>query len=125
MVWPTHKNAADWADAIRARAVEPVRIVLFVEDMARYGLHLHLGPGTQIEKIALDASPQARFNPSFDEPLAQELAEGEPGAIWICKQERWPDVQRRIAAMGYRAIPLGTPYQGRVMFRVTPIKATR
>ena len=125
VVWPTHKNAADWADAIRARAVDPVRVVLFVEDMARYGLHLHLGTGTQIEKLALDASPQARFNPSFDEPLAQELAEGEHGAVWICKQERWPEMQRRIDAMGYHATPLGTPYQGRVMFRVTPIKAAR
>ena len=125
VAWPTHKNAAGWAEAIRARAVEPVRIVLFVEDMARYGLHLHLGVGTQIEKIALDASPQARFNPSFDEPLAQELAEGEPGAIWICKQDRWPHVQRRIAAMGYRATPLGTPYQGRMMFRVGPLATLR
>lgn len=123
--WPTHKNAADWAEAIRARAVEPVRKVVFVEDMARYGLHLHLGPGTQIEKIALDPSPQPRFNPSFDELLAQELAEGEHGAVWICKQERWPEVQRRIDAMGYRATPSGTLYRQRVMFRVEPSEAVR
>lgn len=125
VAWPTHKNAADWADAIRARAVEPVREVLFVEDMARYGLHLHLGPGTQIEKIALDASPQPRFNPSFDEPLAQELEEAERGVMWVCKQERWPEVQRRIVAMGYRATALGTPYQRRVMFHVEPVAAAR
>ena len=123
--WPTHKNAADWADAIRARAVEPVREVVFVEDMARYGLHLHLGTGTQIEKIALEASPQPSFNPSFDEPLAQELAEGEHGAVWICKQERWPEVQRRIVAMGYHPTPLGTPYQRRVIFRVQLVPAAR
>ncbi len=119
-VWPTHKNAADWADAIRARAGVPVRAVVFVEDMARYGLHLHLGTGTQIERIALEPSSQPRFNPSFDEPLAVELAEGEAGVVWICKQQRWPEVQRRIEALGYRAMPLGTPYRQRVMFRVQP-----
>lgn len=125
VLWPTHKNAADWADAIHARAVEPVREVLFVEDMARYGLHLHLGPGTEIEKIALDPSPQPHFNPSFDELLAQELAESEPGVLWICKQERWSEVQRRIAALGYRATALGTPYQRRVMFRVDRLNSAR
>lgn len=121
--WPTHKNAAGWAEAIRARAVEPVREVLFVEDMARYGLHLHLGTNIQIERIALEASKQPRFNPSYDEPLAVELAEGEPGAVWICKQARWPEVRRRIEAMGYRATPLGTPYRQRVLFRVQPVAA--
>lgn len=123
--WPTHKNAAGWADAIRARAVEPVTEVVFVEDMARYGLHLHLGPGTQIERIALEPSPQPRFNPSFDEPLAMELAEGERGVVWVCKQQRWPEVQARIEAMGFRATPLGTPYRERVIFRVQPIARVR
>jgi len=123
--WPTHKNAAGWADAIRERADMPVREVVFVEDMARYGLHLHLGPGTQIERVALDPAPQSHFNPSFDEPLAMELAEGEQGVVWVCKQARWPEVRRRIEAMGFRATPLGTPYRERVMFRVQPVAAVR
>jgi hypothetical protein len=123
--WPTHKNAADWADAIRSRATEPVREVVFVEDMARYGLHLHLGRGTQIEKIALDASPQPLFNPSFDEPLAMELGEAEVGVVWICKQDRWIEIRTRIATMGFRATPLGSPYQERVIFKVDPVTATR
>ncbi|GAB3345947.1 ArnT family glycosyltransferase [Lysobacter tyrosinilyticus] len=113
--WPTHKDASEWARAIRERAGGPVREVLFVEDMARYGLHLHLD--AQIEKISLNPRPQARFNPVYDESLAQELREHEPEAIWICKQSLWPQVQQRFAAQGYRAQPLGTPYQGRVVFR--------
>ena len=123
--WPTHKNAAGWADAIRARAVEPVRAVVFVEDMARYGLHLHLGTGVQIERIALDPSLQPRFNPSYDESLTVELAEEQAGVVWICKQPRWAEVQRRIAAMGYRATPLGTAYRQRAMFRVQSAAAQR
>lgn len=115
--WPTHKDAAAWADAIRARAPGPVHEVVFVEDMARYGLHLHLD--AEIEKISLDpARDPPPFNPEFDESLAQELAEHEPGAIWICKQAMWPQLQARIAALGHHAVALGAPYERRVIFRV-------
>ena len=116
--WPTHKNAAHWADAIRARAPAPVNEVVFVEDMARYGLHLHLGRGVQIEKISYDDVRQAPINPQFDEPLAVELDERESGVVWVCKQADWPRLRTRIDELGYRATALGTPYEGRVMFRV-------
>jgi 4-amino-4-deoxy-L-arabinose transferase-like glycosyltransferase len=115
-LWPTHKDASEWARAIRARAGAPVHEVLFVEDMARYGLHLHLD--AEIEKLSLDPIPQSRFNPEYDETLAQELTKHEVEAVWICKQERWPEIQRRFAAQGYRTRTLGTPYQGRIIFRV-------
>jgi 4-amino-4-deoxy-L-arabinose transferase-like glycosyltransferase len=115
--WPTHKDASAWARAIQERAREPVHEVLFVEDMARYGLHLHLD--VEIEKLSLEPQPPTAFNPIFDETLEQELAEHEPAAVWICKQPLWPQLRRRIAAQGYRVEALGTPYQGRVIFKVT------
>ena len=115
--WPTHKDAAQWADAIRARAPGPVREVVFVEDMARYGVHLHLG--AEIEKISL-AAPGVRFNPASDEDLLTELSEREPDVVWICKQSRWPELQGRIAALGYRADAVGTPYRERIVFVVRP-----
>ena len=114
--WPTHKDASAWAEAIRARAPGPVREVVFVEDMARYGLHLHLD--TEIEKVSLEPVAGARFNPEFDESLAQELAEHELGTVWICKQAAWPQLRARIAALGHRATALGTPYERRVIFQV-------
>jgi 4-amino-4-deoxy-L-arabinose transferase-like glycosyltransferase len=117
-LWPTHKDASEWARAIQARAHEPVHEVLFVEDMARYGLHLHLD--AKIEKLSLEPQPEPPFNPVYDETLAQELAKHEPGAVWICKQGLWPQLQQRFAAQGYRAQALGTPYQRRVIFTVTP-----
>jgi 4-amino-4-deoxy-L-arabinose transferase-like glycosyltransferase len=113
--WPTHKNAADWAAAIAERAPGKVRKVLFVEDMARYGLHLHLD--TTVEKISL-AAPTGLFNPASDEDLATELAEREADVVWICKQDRWTELQTRIAALGYRARQVGTPYHERIMFVV-------
>ena len=97
--------------------------VVFVEDMARYGLHLHLGTGTEVEKISLEALQQPRFNPAYDEPLAVELDEHEVGVVWVCKQVDWPVVQARITHFGYRATLLGTPYQRRVMFQVHHLDA--
>ena len=117
-LWPTHKNAAEWADEIRARVQGPVAEVVFVEDMARYGLHLHLG--AQVEKVSLLPGPRPRFNPVNDTDLAQELSEREPGVVWICKQALWPGLRDRIAALHYRATPLGAPYQGRIIFRIEP-----
>jgi len=119
--WPTHKDAAAWAEAIRARSDAPVHEVVFVEDMARYGLHLHLGPGTVIEKVSLQNLPQTLFNPVFDEPLAVELQERDANEVWVCKQALWPELQRRIlVGHGRRAVALGAPFQGRVIFRVEP-----
>ena len=117
-LWPTHKNAAAWAEAIRARTAGPVQEVAFLEDMARYGLHLHLG--AEIEKVSLDPPPQARFNPASDTDLAHELAQREPHVVWVCKEERWEEFQARIGALGYHATPLGTPFHDRVIFRVAP-----
>jgi 4-amino-4-deoxy-L-arabinose transferase-like glycosyltransferase len=116
--WPTHKDAAMWAAELRTRVDFPVNEVVFVDDMARYGLHLELG--AQVEKISLDPLPQPRFNPEFDDFLADELAEREPDVLWICKQERWPELQARIAALGYRATMRGAPFLGRTIFTVKP-----
>lgn len=117
-VWPTHKDAGQWADAIRARATRPVTEVLFVEDMARYGINLHLK--AEIEKISLQPLEQSRFNPRFDGDLAMELAEEVAGAIYVAKEDRWAEIRDRIAALGYRAVALGTPFQGRILFDVKP-----
>jgi hypothetical protein len=115
-LWPTHKDASAWARAINERTGGRVSEVMFVEDMARYGLHLHLD--AEVEKISLEPTQQSAFNPEYDETLAQELTEHEPDAVWICKQELWPELQQRIAAQGYRTAVLGAPYEGRVIFRV-------
>jgi 4-amino-4-deoxy-L-arabinose transferase-like glycosyltransferase len=116
-LWPTHKDARAWAEAIRARAPGPISQVEIVEDMARYGLHLHLD--AQVEKLSLHAQPQPRFNPEYDEDIADELGDDfDPNALWFTKQERWPEARGIIRARGFDAVPQGTPYQGRIIFRV-------
>jgi hypothetical protein len=118
--WPTHKDARAWAEAVRARVPGPVYEVVFVEDMARYGLHLHLG--ADVEKIALAPLPSHRgyAEPTFDQGLESELAEREPDVVWIVKRERWDELQARAAALGYHARALGPDFHGRVIFRLLP-----
>ena len=125
--WKTHKDADAWAQAIRERVPGTIDRVRFVEDMARYGLHVELG--TQVEKLSLFPDPHAaRFNPVDDTDVAHALAGSDsrmagnpdPDALWITKRDNWPKVQARFAALGHRAIAQGAPYRGRVLFRVVP-----
>ena len=117
--WKTHKNADAWAKAIHERVPGTIGKVRFVEDMARYGLHVELG--TQVEKLSLMPEPHtARFNPVDDTDVAHALAKGDVAALWITKQDNWPKVQARFAALGQRTVVQGTPYQGRILFRVVP-----
>jgi 4-amino-4-deoxy-L-arabinose transferase-like glycosyltransferase len=115
--WPTHKDASAWATAIRERAPGLISQVDIVDDMARYGLHLHLG--VDVEKLSLKSQATARFNPEFDRSVGDQLrGRFDPDSLWITKQERWPAVRDAIAAQGLVAVPQGTTYQGRVLFRV-------
>lgn len=119
--WPTHKDAEQWAQAVRARVDHPVHRTVIVEDMARYGLRLHLD--TQVYRVILDPRPEPRFNPSYDETLEQELTRPGGDRVWIAKQERYPVVIDRLASHGYAARPLGAPYRGRIIFDVVPTSA--
>lgn len=118
--FPTHKDARDWARAMRDRTAGPIEEVLFVEDMARYGVHLHLGAAVQVEKLSLHPVEQERFNPEHDESLVGELREHETGQLWVCKQEDWPTVLATVRGEGFEPVPQGTPFQGRIFFRTVP-----
>jgi hypothetical protein len=118
--WPTHKDARAWTQAIRARTPGAISQVDFVDDMARYGLHLHLG--APVNKLSLHVLPQPRFNPEYDGNVVDQLgAHFDPDALWITKQDNFALVDARLRALGYAARAPGTPYQGRVLFRVARV----
>lgn len=121
--WPTHKNAAEWARQIDSRSETPVTEVIFIEDMARYGLRLHLN--AEIEKISLDPitrGSQTRFNPTYDEDLASELidASREKGVVFICKDDVWPAVYKALLLQNITPRALGPIYRGRIIFKIEP-----
>ena len=116
-LWPTHKDASVWAREIHARTSGAISQVEIVEDMARYGLHLHLG--ADVEKLSLDDAPQKQFDPEYDRSVAAALGHDyDPDAIWITKQTSFDATRAHLQALGYDAVVQGTPYEGRVIFRV-------
>lgn len=114
--WVTHKDASTWADAISARFPEGVHEVVFVEDMARYGLRLHLD--AEIEKISLAPIAGTAFNPEFDEDLVTELDESrtERGVVFVAREDQLARIRARMRALGFDAALRGAPYGGRVFF---------
>ncbi|MDB6163844.1 MAG: hypothetical protein JWL98_1276 [Xanthomonadaceae bacterium] len=115
--WRTHKDAGAWATAIHQRVVGPISQVDMVEDMARYGLNLYLR--ADIRKLSLQPQIQPRFNPEYDGNVTDALRRDfDPDSLWLTKQEQWPKARDAIAALGFVALPQGTPYQGRILFRV-------
>lgn len=119
--WPTHKDGAAWRAAIAERVPGRVVRVNFVEDMARYSLHLEIG--ADVEKLSLQPRNEGRFGPDYDTDVATALRRGYAvDALWITKQDHFPAVQSRLRALGYATDVQGAPYQGRILFRVRPAR---
>src|SRR3546814_106534 len=112
--YPTHKDASNWAEAILARAPGPVTEVIFVEDMARYGLNLHLG--VEVEKVARSLGPQSPFDAPYDEPLLREVDEAaeEDGLVFVTKGSLWPELRQTIDGHRHSDHAPGTTYRGRI-----------
>ncbi len=117
--WPTHKNAGEWAEAIRVRVPHKIHEVAFVEDMARYGIHLHLG--VAVDKLSIKPLLDHSFDPEYDTDLDSELADDKDGGtIYISKEKSWPRVREAVEARGRQVIVYGPAYQERVIFGVKP-----
>jgi 4-amino-4-deoxy-L-arabinose transferase-like glycosyltransferase len=115
--WPTHKNAQVWAQQIHARVPGHISQLVFVDDMARYGLHLHMG--IEVEKLTLDQPIVAAFNPEYDETVANEIQRDfDPDSLWITKQAQYPALRTALDNLGVEAQPQGTLYEDRILFRV-------
>ncbi|HQX66064.1 MAG TPA: glycosyltransferase, partial [Dokdonella sp.] len=115
--WPTHKDAGAWADALRTRVQQPIKQVVFVEDMARYGIHLHLG--AQVHKVSIDPLAADAFGPEYDTDLDTELARADgEHSVYICKETLWPRLRAAMEARDRQVIVHGQPFEGRVIFSV-------
>jgi 4-amino-4-deoxy-L-arabinose transferase-like glycosyltransferase len=114
--WPTPQNTAEWAAEIQKRSTGPVTEVVFINDVPRYGLKLHLD--AEVERVSIASVNGVRFNPPFDDTLANELAEAEPGVVYVTQAKHWPALERSIDALGYQSVLLGEPYRTRIFFTI-------
>lgn len=115
-----HKDSRNWARELQA--VLPFRPteVVFVNDMARYGLHLYLG--AEVEKIDFDADMAAKplSDAPFDDTVHDELREPEvPTRAFVMR----PWAEARFVAMaadaGWHAEKVGD-VQDRVVYVLRP-----
>jgi 4-amino-4-deoxy-L-arabinose transferase-like glycosyltransferase len=103
---PLHKNAREWAEQLDV--VVPYRIeeVVFVNDMARYGLHLYLR--AEIEKTDVDGDLASKpiSDAPFDDVLAHDLREKpSTGRVFVMRPamaERFEAEARAAGAMPKR-----------------------
>ncbi|WP_257386415.1 ArnT family glycosyltransferase [Tahibacter caeni] len=114
--WPTNSDAASWAQTVRERTSAPITEVVFVEDFARYGMHLYLD--AEVEKLSLDSGEPTGYTSEYDESVASELRSNEAGAVWITHTTKWPRVREELVRAGFAVEVLGEPYRDRVIFRV-------
>jgi len=113
--WPTPLDSAAWAREIAARVEAPVRKVVFVEDTARWGLHLHLD--AQVERHSHAPLDEPRFGRRFDADFAASLA---AGVVYVAPLALWPELQAIAAARGFTPHPLGAALHGRQLFVLRP-----
>ncbi|HPG95290.1 MAG TPA: glycosyltransferase, partial [Dokdonella sp.] len=91
----------------------------FVEDMARYGVHLHLGAA--VDKLSIEPLIGNEFDPEYDTDLDTELvADDAAETIYVSKVKYWPKARAAIESRGHRVVIHGEPYQERVIFGVVP-----
>ena len=52
--------------------------------------------------------------------MAVEIAESadNPGVVYVTKKKSWAAVQQHVARLGFRAVPRGEPFHGRIIFVV-------
>ena len=117
---PLHKNAREWAE--RLDAVVPYRIeeVVFVNDMARYGLNLYLH--AEIEKTDVDGDLASKpiSDAPFDDVLGHELREKQPpGRVFVMRPAMAARFEAEARDAGVMPTRLGA-VRDRVVYTLAP-----
>lgn len=117
---PLHKNARLWADSLRAMAPGPITEVVFVDDMARYGLHLYLRAEVQKTTFDGDMADKPISDAAFDTVLVDVLREPpRQGRIFVMRAGNAMRFEAAAAASGRELRRLGE-LRGRVVYAVVP-----
>ncbi len=93
------------AGAIRAAAGPGVKEIVFVDTKARYGLSFYTG--AEVERVDFGPLPGPAPLLGQAQTLLQELAEDEPGRIFLLRSGDREKFLARLASRGYRALPKG------------------
>ena len=82
---PSDKNGRVFAEQLRPMLPGHPNNILFVEDMTRNSLNLYFD--SQIERVSFKPQPKMLSDSSYDQTVAEELAENEQRRVFIMKRE--------------------------------------
>jgi 4-amino-4-deoxy-L-arabinose transferase len=98
--WSSERDSRPLAADILAFAPSPPREVIFVDAAPMWGTSLYLG--AEVERVV-----QLDHGPTRDESLAAELAEAEPGALFVVLARRKAPFEEAVRAAGGTAEEVG------------------
>jgi 4-amino-4-deoxy-L-arabinose transferase-like glycosyltransferase len=113
-----NKNSELFAKQLTKITPFQIQEVAFVDDMARYGLHLYMG--VEVEKLGLEAvaRPKVMSDAVYDDILLDELKEPErEKRVFVMKQERRELFELQVKQSGYTPHVLGQVFD-RWVYRV-------
>jgi 4-amino-4-deoxy-L-arabinose transferase-like glycosyltransferase len=103
--YPTDKDGRWFAAELVPMLPGHPNEVLFVEDMTRNGLNLYLN--TEIERLSFKPQPKSISDSSYDQTVAEELAENETRRVFIMKREVEIYFLNELQAAGKTPVLLG------------------
>jgi 4-amino-4-deoxy-L-arabinose transferase-like glycosyltransferase/N-acetylneuraminic acid mutarotase len=101
-----NKDPKVFAQKLLVITKEKPREIIFVEDMARYGLHLYLG--SQINKASFKPQPKSISDSQFDMTLSQALDQKPGKRIFVLKRENEQYFENALREKNLLPILLGT-----------------
>jgi 4-amino-4-deoxy-L-arabinose transferase-like glycosyltransferase len=84
-VFPTDKDARQFAARLEAIVPGHPEHVMFLDDMARNGLNLYFD--SDIRRLSFTPEPKQISDSSYDQTLAEALAENKRGRIFVMKRD--------------------------------------
>ncbi|MEO8161061.1 MAG: glycosyltransferase family 39 protein, partial [Arenimonas sp.] len=103
--WPSDKDAREFADKLEPILPGHPDHLMFVEDMTRNGLNLYFD--SDIRRLSFQPEPRMLSDSSYDQTVAEALAEPTRGRVFVLKRKRQADFEAAVRAAGATPLLLG------------------
>jgi hypothetical protein len=105
-VYPSDKDARQFADRLEHILPGHPEHLMFVEDMARNGLNLYFD--SDIQRLSFEPEPKMISDSTYDQTVDQALARGDRGRIFVMKREGEARFLAAVARARKHPLLLGT-----------------
>jgi 4-amino-4-deoxy-L-arabinose transferase len=105
-VFPSDKDARQFADRLQPLLPGHPDHLMFVADMTRNGLNLYFD--SDIQRLSFEPQPKLLSDSSYDRTLQQALAQPERGRVFVMKRNVEARFLEEVARAGKQPLLLGT-----------------